>query len=305
MNTELKEKIEVYSRYIHISIPFYADDYIFSSNDYEKYPLVTDDERWEVTIDLKKHILQEWKTEFGSCHIFSKVRDEGKYTLLDKDKKALCQLIGYVPNGVIPPKNGYNDYIEFNIAKDGSVSGWYDSYDFIDFIERGKVELSERMISITGEQHIWDVLNDVFIPLSLNIFHELRGILNSHFAYHSEYVYLSESHKRDEELFPIDIEESISRLKEDSRIQKHITYTKSLWLSYGASSPKQRDFGTLNFLIVYHIEFWTDYYYLPILNRNIPYGVLPTTHEINIILQTLKDTTVEIINTRKNGITEF
>lgn len=29
MNTELKEKIEVYSRYIHISIPFYADDYIF------------------------------------------------------------------------------------------------------------------------------------------------------------------------------------------------------------------------------------------------------------------------------------
>ena len=74
MNTELKEKIEVYSRYIHISIPFYVDDYIFSSNDYEKYPLVTDDERWEVTIDLKKHILQEWKTEFGSCHIFSKVR---------------------------------------------------------------------------------------------------------------------------------------------------------------------------------------------------------------------------------------
>ena len=50
---------------------------------------------------------------------------------------------------------------------------------------------------------------------------------------------------------------------------------------------------------------WTDYYNLPILNRNIPYGVLPTTHEINIILQTLKDTTVEIINTRKNGITEF
>lgn len=97
----------------------------------------------------------------------------------------------------------------------------------------------------------------------------------------------------------------ISRLKEDPKIQKHITYTKSLWLSYSASSPKQRELGTLNFLIVYHIEFWADYYYLPILNRNIPYGVLPTTNEINIILQTLKDTTVEIINTRKNGITEF
>lgn len=65
MNAEQKKIIETQSRYIRISIPFNEEDYTYSSDSFagkqKDFPLVTENERWEITIDLDKHILQEWK----------------------------------------------------------------------------------------------------------------------------------------------------------------------------------------------------------------------------------------------------
>lgn len=308
MNAELKKIIETQSRYIHISIPYYEDDYTYSFEDSDDIdrplPLVTEDEKWEVTIDLKEHTLLEWKPEYGFCHVFAKVRDEGIYTLLNKDKDIICRLKGYVPNKVVPPKDGYDDYIGFDIEENGSVIGWYDTYDFSDFVENGKIINPEDMMPITSSKHIWGVLQGFFAPLSLKVFQELRSELYPHFSYSGEFAYLSKSKKMDE-ILSINVEKPINESEATLKETQFIELTKSLWLTFGVTSPKRRALGSQRFQIAYHIEFEADYYYLPIIIKKLPYGELPAQNEIDTIIQTLKDKAIEMLNIGKSGIVEF
>lgn len=128
------------AKYIHISFPFQKElcSYTFPFGDEEngeQLPLVNLG-YWQGTIDLQTHKLLEWEPYFGECYLQAKVCDAGTYTLLDTEKKAICILKGYVPNGVIPPENGAGDYIHFAINADGTVEEWQDTYDFTDFNER-------------------------------------------------------------------------------------------------------------------------------------------------------------------------
>lgn len=128
------------ARYIHISFPFWEElcSYTFpfeDEEDEEQLPLVKMG-YWQGTIDLQTHKLLEWEPYFSECYLQAKVCDTGIYTLLDAEKKPICTLKGYVPNGVIPPKNGAGDYIHFAINADGTVEEWQDTYDFTDFKER-------------------------------------------------------------------------------------------------------------------------------------------------------------------------
>lgn len=128
------------AKYLHISFPFREEfcSYTFpfgEEEDEEQLPLVSLG-YWQGTIDLQAHKLLEWKPNFGECYLQAKVCDSGTYTLLDTEKKPICILKGYVPNSVIPPKNGAGDYIHFAINADGTVEEWQDTYDFTEFNER-------------------------------------------------------------------------------------------------------------------------------------------------------------------------
>ena len=128
------------AQYIHISFPFREElcSYTFPfkyEKDEEQLPLVTLG-YWQGTVDLETHKLLEWEPNFGECYFQAKVCDTGTYTLLDTEKKPICILKGYVPNGVIPPENGAGDYIHFAISTDGTVEEWQKTYDFTEFNER-------------------------------------------------------------------------------------------------------------------------------------------------------------------------
>lgn len=88
----------------------------------------------EVTIDLIKQKVIDWKKENGFIHMWAKVCDTGTYTLLDANKKPLYQIKGYVPIALIPPyEEGYGDYLELTIETDGSLPQWKSQIDISDF----------------------------------------------------------------------------------------------------------------------------------------------------------------------------
>jgi hypothetical protein len=63
-----------------------------------------------------------------------KVRDEGKYYLLNETKQILyIKDEGYVPNELIPPKNGFGDYLDLEINEQGKIINWYEKPSFADF----------------------------------------------------------------------------------------------------------------------------------------------------------------------------
>jgi hypothetical protein len=82
-------------RYLKINIPCYSDIP-------EDFPIRSGD-NWTATIDIVTGIVRDWK-QGVSGRVFSKVRDAGKYYLLNEDKELIFkQECGYVPNKLIPP----------------------------------------------------------------------------------------------------------------------------------------------------------------------------------------------------------
>lgn len=63
-----------------------------------------------------------------------KVCDEGLYYLLNEDLKLIRSIEeDYVPNGLIPPHDGYGDYVHFIIDGNGMIKNWYSNPSFKDF----------------------------------------------------------------------------------------------------------------------------------------------------------------------------
>ena len=85
-----------------------------------EYPLVSKGV-WSGIIDLKTHKLLNSKPEYGSLYLQAKVCDSGTYFLLDKDKKTICKIADYVPNGLIPEVDGCGDYIRLRINEDDMI----------------------------------------------------------------------------------------------------------------------------------------------------------------------------------------
>lgn len=85
-----------------------------------EYPLVSKGV-WSGIINLKTHKLLNSKPEYGSLYLQAKVCDSGTYFLLDKDKKTICKIADYVPNGLIPEVDGCGDYIRPRINEDDMI----------------------------------------------------------------------------------------------------------------------------------------------------------------------------------------
>ena len=88
----------------------------------------------KLTIDLKKKKLLGWKNGQDKYSLFAKVVDSGTYIVRNSGGDILYRCDGYVPNNVVPPHDGYGDYIGFTINEDGSLPDWYD-YDELEFTD--------------------------------------------------------------------------------------------------------------------------------------------------------------------------
>ena len=108
-----------------------------------KYPLVTKG-MWSGIIDLKTHKLL----------LQAKICDSGTYFLLDKDKKVICKIAGYVPNSLVPDSDDCGDYIRLRINSDGTIENWPENPDYSDFIEGS--EIVERIDTSIVEEPILD-----------------------------------------------------------------------------------------------------------------------------------------------------
>ena len=147
----LESRLMSEARYLRISIPYDEDDgYGMITFDdgmatelqcEEGFipPMFNSDNRaLEVMVDLKECRVLDWGEDKGYIHMWGKVVDSGRYTLLDADKNPLWQIKGYVPNALIPPyERGFGDYLELTINADGSLPNWKEELDFSDFVENG------------------------------------------------------------------------------------------------------------------------------------------------------------------------
>jgi hypothetical protein len=80
---------------------------------------------WEGTINVDNGHILEWpKGQTGDMHM--KVCDEGVYSLFDENNELVAEIEqDYVPNRLIPPHDGYGDYIHFIIDENGFITNWY------------------------------------------------------------------------------------------------------------------------------------------------------------------------------------
>lgn len=133
---EIKKGKDNSPRYIDILLP---DAEYLRDSDLEDFPIndfLSKDQKGiiKLTIDLKKKKLLGWKNGQDKFAFFVKAVDTGTYIVRNSDGDVLYRRDGYVPNGVVPPHDGYGDYIDFTINEDGSLSGWY-NYDKLDFTD--------------------------------------------------------------------------------------------------------------------------------------------------------------------------
>lgn len=87
-------------------------------------------------------------------YLQAKICDSGTYFLLDKDKKAICKIASYVPNGLIPDSDDCGDYICLKINSDCTIENWLENPDYSDFIEGS--ETVERIDTSIAEEPILD-----------------------------------------------------------------------------------------------------------------------------------------------------
>ena len=88
---------------------------------------------WKATIELKTGRILEWpQGQIGNFYL--KVVDEGSYYLLDKNQKIIAFIKqDYVHNQLIPPRDGYGDYVNFEIDQNGIITNWYTYPGVTDF----------------------------------------------------------------------------------------------------------------------------------------------------------------------------
>lgn len=118
-----------------------------------KYPLVAKG-MWSGIINLKTHQLLNWKLEYGTLYLQAKICDSGTYFLLDKDKKVIYKIAGYVPNSLVPDSDDCGDYIRLRINSDGTIENWPENPDYSDFVEGS--EIVERIDTSIVEEPILD-----------------------------------------------------------------------------------------------------------------------------------------------------
>ena len=82
-------------------------------------------DRWIAIIHIESgHIINWPANKKGRIHL--KVCDEGSYYLLDTDFQVISSIKNqYVPNQLIPPRDGFGDMVCLDINEKGDITNWY------------------------------------------------------------------------------------------------------------------------------------------------------------------------------------
>ena len=126
MKIKLKTTIEFDIKYLQVEagVRYWEDSELNGISDEEGLMPCKDGEYWKPLIDIENGIIVNWENG-NKAEIHYKVCDDGKYSLLDKEKKIVTELQGiYVPKILCPKENGYGDYIIMDINEYGVITDW-------------------------------------------------------------------------------------------------------------------------------------------------------------------------------------
>ena len=129
------QEIEV--KYVKVELPIFYGEEDMPKNFPLRVEKASDDngyDWWQATIEIDTGKILEWPLgEIGMFYI--KVCDEGSYYLLDESRNVIAGIeVNYVPNRLLPPADGYGDYVTFDILTDGVISNWYKNPLLTDFV---------------------------------------------------------------------------------------------------------------------------------------------------------------------------
>lgn len=124
----------------------------FTGDDYEIV--------WD--IDINTGIIKGWDS--GKVQINFKVTDGGRYSLL-KNGKIVAEKSDYVPFFLQIDENGYNDYVEITVDKNGQIKNWDGKYRKIQVV--GYFQDNEKPINkIKREYKKFHGMNEGLEPRS-------------------------------------------------------------------------------------------------------------------------------------------
>jgi len=126
-------KFDSIAKYVEVSFYVWEEDSIYSDlKDIRK----SDSLDFVIRISDGKIINYPLKIDYL---VFEKVVDRGTYTLLDENQNKIIKMNSYVPNKLLPPKDGYGDYVEFKINSEGLITNWFENpklWEFDDYSRR-------------------------------------------------------------------------------------------------------------------------------------------------------------------------
>jgi len=120
---------EIDIKYLKVILPIrYEEEDI--PND---FPLRIGD-TWTAEINMDTGIIKNWPIGKHGKIDYMKVCDEGTYILIDEHGGIVKEIRrDYVPNKLLPPNDGYGDYVTLDIDVNGKILNWYSSPSLSNF----------------------------------------------------------------------------------------------------------------------------------------------------------------------------
>lgn len=296
------KSLETKSKYVRICIPAYLDFFDFEKHYTEdNFPcrkVIDGDFQtfWEVTVDLKTHRVLEWKNDFGYLNLSAKVTDNGIYTLLDKNQNEIWCIKGYVPNSFLPEQDGFGDYINLSVTKDGVVDNWYEEPDFSDFVEHGF-----STTPISSETNIRNFV-DVFVrPLARRLETDLKKVGHIPFRFYETVIGLSDNPNSLN-----DVVWSHSRSEYDLNkdlVEERLPKTKSVRIDFTASVKGYDSLAYINLFT--DIKLTRSGFFITALSKKCKYTDLPAEQIQNDLYNLFKSYYNQAACNRENRFTKY
>ena len=122
MKVTVTKPVEIDIAYVRISVAVKYDEEDIPND----FPFRKGDQ-WDIIVDIETGKIVDWP-EGVEHDLHMKVTDSGSYWFLDAAKLPVGWIDeDYVPNDVVP--GSYGDYIEMQIAGDGTITNWPKSPD--------------------------------------------------------------------------------------------------------------------------------------------------------------------------------
>ena len=132
MQIEITEVVKKEVSYLkaECGVRYWDDAEVNGQQDDETSPRMpfASPDAWNVLIELDSGRIVDWP-QGTTASVHYKVCDDGRYALLDADKREVVSISGYVPEMMCPKDNGYGDYVIMDIGADGTIADWRIDFD--------------------------------------------------------------------------------------------------------------------------------------------------------------------------------